>query len=358
MSLDSNPNIKDVAKVAGVSFKTVSRVLNNDKAVSEELRTRVAAAIRTTGYVPNAGARAMRSGKSGVVGFLSDVIATTPYSFEIVHGVQDALAECGLSMLMGNTGGNPEQEARQVNLFLQSRVDGIIFASMFHKEVELPEIPPGIATVTVNCFDRAGALSAVVPDDEQIGRTAAEYLIGKGHRRIAYLTLTKNIIATKLRTCGFMQAVKAAGLPAAGVSVRPSRRITSKGDEISLAGKMICELFDAPGEPTAILAANDPEAMPIMASLRRLGLSIPGDVSVLGIDDYRLICERMDPPLTSIGLPYYEMGRRAVELLLQPEEPGRDVRIERIPGPLVERESVAKPKRAPSGGKFARVMNL
>lgn len=357
MNRKKNPSIKDVAKVAEVSFKTVSRVLNDDKAVSEELRARVTEALKITGYVPNAGARNMRLGKSGVVGFLSDVITTTPYSFEIVRGVQDMLAGHGLSMLIGNTGGSPEEEARQINLFLQNRVDGIIYAAMYHREIEMPDIPEGVNLVMVNCFDSRGRYPAVVPDDEQIGRTAAEYLIGKGHRRIAYFTLTKNRVATTLRTRGFMRAVKKAGIPTKDVDVRVSRRITPKG-EFSHAREMIGEMFSKPGSPTAILAANDPEAMSIMAALHRLGIAIPGDVSVLGIDNFRLICERMEPPLTTIGLPYYEMGKQAALALLQQEGAEKKNHIERIPGPLVERESVGPPSSAVSARHFVQVVNM
>ncbi len=92
MKHHASPSIKDVAKVAGVSFKSVARVLNGEETVSDQLRDRVIDAVRKTGYIANAGARSMRSGKSGVVGFLSDVIATTPYSFDIVRGAQDELA--------------------------------------------------------------------------------------------------------------------------------------------------------------------------------------------------------------------------------------------------------------------------
>ncbi len=343
MRRSDNPSIKDVAEVAGVSFKTVSRVLNGDAGVSETLRKRVEAAVPKVGYVANAGARVLRSGRSGVVGFLSDVITTTPYSFEIVRGAQDALNERGLSMLIANTQHNPETESRQLALFLENRVRGIIYSAMFHQEVAMPKIPDDVNVVMLNCFDSLGRYPAVVPDDEQIGRTAAEYLISKGHQRIAYLTLPKQIVATPLRNKGFLEAIKKAGLPKTGINIKASRRFRPGGDEISLARELTESLFASSEAPTAILAANDPEAMPIVMTLHRLGLAIPEDVSVLGIDDYRLICERLDPPLSSIALPYYQMGRRSVERLLDSETSAP--LVERIPGPLVERQSVAEPRK-------------
>lgn len=343
MKKNGNPSIKDVATVAGVSFKTVSRVLNADPGVSEELRQRVLKAVKEVGYVANAGARAMRSGKSDVVGFISDVITTTPYSYEIVKGVQDALSSRGLSMLIANTEYDTKREAKQIAMFLENRVRGIIYASMFHRPVDMPTIPDDVDVVMVNCFDAAGRYPAVVPDDEQIGYSAAQYLIGMGHRRIAYLTLHKKLIATPLRARGFMTAVREAKLPLSGVTVKTSRRLLRDGNEMSMAREIIEELFSAAHSPTAILAANDPEAMPIVSTLQRLGLSIPGDVSVLGIDDYRLICERIDPPLSSIALPYYEMGKRGVERLFG--NTSNSLQLEKIPGPLVERQSVSSPRQ-------------
>ncbi|MDR1612123.1 MAG: LacI family DNA-binding transcriptional regulator [Planctomycetota bacterium] len=338
-----NPSIKDVARVAGVSFKTVSRVLNRDPGVSGGLRARVERAVREVGYVANAGARAMRSGKSGVVGFISDVIATTPHSYEIVKGVQDGLAKRGFSMLIANTENDPAREAGQLSMFLENRVEGVIYASMYHREVTAPDLPAEVGLVMLNCFDSLSRYPAVVPDDEQIGRLAAEHLISIGHRKIAYMTLVKDIVATPLRAKGFRDAAKAAGIPATDARMRESVRRNARGEEISRAADMVKALFASADPPTAILAGNDPEAMRIVAALHRLKLRIPGDVSVLGIDDYRLICERLDPPLSSIGLPYREMGVRAVERLFG-ADPGAEL-VERMPGPLAVRESTAPPLR-------------
>ncbi len=343
MKKNGNPSIKDVATVAGVSFKTVSRVLNADPGVSEELRQRVEKAVAKVGYVPNAGARTMRSGRSDVVGFISDVITTTPYSYEIVKGVQDALSSRGLSMLIANTEYDQEREAKQIAMFLENRVRGIIYAAMFHRSVDMPKIPNDVDVVMVNCFDAEGRYPAVVPDDEQIGYNSAKHLIDNGHERIAYLTLHKKLLATPLRSKGFMAAVKEAKLPLSGITVKASRRLLRDGSEMSMAREIIEDLFSAAKPPTAILAANDPEAMPIVSALQRLGLSIPKNVSVLGIDDYRLICERIDPPLSSIALPYYQMGRRGVERLLGGK--ADNAQVEKIPGPLIERQSVATPQQ-------------
>jgi LacI family transcriptional regulator len=346
MKRSASPSIKDVAKVAGVSFKSVARVLNGEEMVSDQLRDRVVDAVRKTGYIANAGARSMRSGKSGVVGFLSDVIATTPYSFDIIRGAQDELAARGLSMLIANTENDPAREERHINMFLENRVCGILYASMYHREVRLsPALPDNMRVIMVNCFDAGEKRPAVVPDDEQIGYTAARHLIDLGHRHIAYLTLHKSIIATPLRTKGFKRAMREAGLPAGSATVQESRRLRREGAEESRTVVLVEDMFRLPDPPTAVLAANDAEAMSIMGALHRMGVAIPDDVSVLGIDDYRLICEHMEPPLSSVALPYYEMGRRAVERLFE-ADPENGPGIERMPGPLVERKSVAAPRRS------------
>ncbi|MCC8180309.1 MAG: substrate-binding domain-containing protein, partial [Planctomycetes bacterium] len=121
-----------------------------------------------------------------------------------------------------------------------------------------------------------------------------------------------------------------------------SRRFKANGTEISTAREIVEKLMADRDPPTAILAGNDSEAMPILGALQQRGLSVPGDVSVLGIDNFELICERMEPPLTSIGLPYYEMGKLAIERLFSQDAAGP--LIERVPGPLVERDSVAAPR--------------
>ena len=184
--------IKTVAERAGVSLKTVSRVFSSPEAVADKTRALVMAAAEDLQFVPDQRARAIRSGKSGVVGLLTDVVATTPCSIEIVRGVEAALEERRMSLLIGNLE-NPLSTSKSIiRSFRAGRVDGVIYAANYHREVADFE-PLSLSGVMVNCFTRAGELPAVIPDEERGGYNVGVHLLSLGHRRIAYLTLAPDI---------------------------------------------------------------------------------------------------------------------------------------------------------------------
>lgn len=144
-------SIISVAKVAGVSNKTVSRVINGEPYVTEETRERVERAIRDLGYVPNMAARQIRSSRSNTFGIIADYVSTTPYSVDIVRGIQDWANANGKTILMANTGGASEQETKIWKMFQSHRIDGVLYVTMYHRIVD-PEIGDvGIPTVMINC---------------------------------------------------------------------------------------------------------------------------------------------------------------------------------------------------------------
>ncbi len=191
--------LRDVAEKAGVSPKTVSRVVNEDPAVSEDTRAAVLQVIRDLNYVPDHAARMMRTATSDLVGLMTDVIATTPTTFDLVRGAQTALRSAGRTMLIANSEGDRALEREFWRRFRGHKASGVIYATMYHRPLDFgtPDFERPI--VLANCFSTKGDRTAVVPDDERGGYLQAAHLLALGHRRIGLITLNPVIRATVLR---------------------------------------------------------------------------------------------------------------------------------------------------------------
>lgn len=327
--------IKTVAERAGVSLKTVSRVLTDPDTVSEKTRTKVLAAANDLNFVPDRRAQAMRSGKSGVIGLLTDVVASTPCSIDIVKGVEEALSARHMSLLIGNMENRSESSNSILRSFQAGRVEGVIYAASYHREVSGFE-PLHLPSVMVNCFNRDGSLPTVIPDEEGGGHSVGTHLVVLGHRRITYLTLSPDIEATRLRLAGLKRAFREAGLSVPDDLVVPGQSGTGGfvQQEAFAAAK---SLLTRTNRPTAIFCGNDEIAMQVYNAAAQLGISIPGDLSVVGFDDHRLFSEGLRPGLTTVALPYVQMGRLAVEVLLG----SADTKISLVECPFVQRHSTA-----------------
>jgi LacI family transcriptional regulator len=339
--------LKDVARLAGVSPKTVSRVVNNDPMVSAETRSTVERFVAELGYVPNDAARRMRTQTSRVVGFLTDVIATTPYSVDIVRGVQDELRRDGRTLLIANSGGSKDQEAEYWRLFRAQGTAGAFYATMFHREVDLSGIPFASPVVLVNCYDRKGRYPCVLPDDLAGGYEQARHLLELGHRRIGLVSLNPILRAAELRRQGIEAAHHDAGVSFDAALVRPGMD-GPIGRERLFAYEATLELMSRKKRPTAIICGHDQIALQVMSAAASLGLRVPDDLSVIGFDDQHTITEALRPALTTVALPYLEMGYKASaildELLSDSTTPNRTVQIR---CPLVVRDSCRPPKSTP-----------
>jgi len=333
--------LKDVAREAGVSPKTVSRVVNDDPAVNTKTREAVAAIIKRMHYVPDHAARMMRMSHSSVVGLMTDVVATTPYSVDIVRGTQAALREQARTMLIASTDGDPEQEQEYWQVFRAHKVAGVVYATMYHRPVDIgtPDFERGI--VLANCYSARRSHPSVVPDDEGGGYAQARHLIELGHRRIGIVSLSPVLRATVLRGAGYRTAFAEGGisydtsLDVPGFVGRPD------GGEDLVAYDATLGLLRRPDRPTAIICGNDQIAVQVYAAAATLGLSVPDDLSVMGFDDMTVITRTLRPMLTSVALPYFEIGRIAVEQLarLNRETGGVVTPQTLVPCPLVARQS-------------------
>jgi LacI family transcriptional regulator len=331
--------IKDVAQLAGVSFKTVSRVINRSPHVRDEVRQKVLRAADALEYRPHHHARHLRTQRSKVFAFMSDDVATTPFAGQIIQGAQEAAWRREMLLLTFNTAGDPALEEAAVQAALERGVEGIIFATMYHRAVQLPEAAFRLPLILVDCFARDRPARSVVPDEVQGGRVATQFLLEKGHRRIALINADPKYPAAAGRFEGYRQALERFGVPVEPGLVRTGGWWQDDGYEHALA------LLQHKAVPTAIFCASDRIAMGVYDALKEKGLRIPEDVSVIGFDNQELLAAHSRPPLTTVRIPYFEMGAWAVDQLLQgePSETRPPLEPFKLECPMVLRASVDRP---------------
>ena len=327
----------DVAHLAGVSKTTVSFVINNVESanIPPETRERVLAAVAELGYRPNVQAQGLRTQRSGLFGFISDLIAITPHAGKIIEGAQDAAWEHHKILILVNTKKDRSMERSAIEMLIDRRVEGIIYATMYHQPVILPEVLKDLPTVLLDCFSEDRSLPSVVPDEEAGGRTATEYLLRKGHHRIGFINNCDPIPATVGRLAGYRAALAAFGVPFDEQLVCVDQSSSDGG----YRGAQI--LMQLPQPPSAIFCFSDYMAMGAYDALRKLGLSVPEQVAVMGFDNQEIIAAHLYPPLTTMELPHYAMGAWAAHHLLHrienPEKP--DAIQHKIACKLIERSS-------------------
>lgn len=338
-----------MAALAGVSPTTVSHALSGTRAVRAETRERVIRAAAALGYTPNRLASGLRLQRTGVIGLASDRIATTAFAGRIVQGAQEAARERDAVLMIVDSEGDADLEARQLRSLLDHRVDGILLARMFHQQVAQPAALGTIPVVLVDATPADGwRVPAIAPDEHAIAVTAVAHLLAAGHRRIAFATTTDDAPASRGREAGFRAALDGAGLDG-------SRALIESGSSDSHGGRTAGRrLLDRPEpeRPTAVFCFNDQMAMGVYQAAAGLGLDVPGDCSVVGVDDLDLVAGALDPALTTIALPHREMGRWGMTTLLDlidGSDHGQSTATD-VPAPvhlrceLVERGSVSPPR--------------
>lgn len=334
----------DVARAAGVSRTTVSLVLNEKPGtgIPAGTRDRVRAAAAELGYRPNALAAGLRRSVTDTIGLVSDVVATTPFAGEMLRGAQEAAWAARKLITVVNTEGDPEIERAGIAEILARRMEGILYATMYYQVIERPAIPAEIPVVLLDARLADASLPSVVPDDHAGGRAAVAHLVDAGHRRIGMVQDEAGVPAAVERLQGYREVLAEAGIPF-DPGLLAFGQGNAGGGEAAAA-----ELLGRPERPTAIFCFNDRMAMGAYRAARRLGLTIPGDLSVVGYDDHEVIAAWVDPPLTTVRLPHREMGRWGMEHLLARiagEVPADAAPVQmRMPCPLVVRASVAPPR--------------
>lgn len=332
--------LADVAAEAGVSVSAASLVLNNRPSrISEETAERVREASERLGYTPDINARSLRGRRTKTIGLLSDVVVTTPFATGLVQGVQAAAWQRDHLLLIANSENDAQQERRLVEAMTARRVDAYLYALMYHQKRELPETLQG--QVVVGLDVELDGCPSFVPDEVAGAARATRHLVEHGHRRVAHIQGNSKTLASGMRRAAFDEELRGAGIDPRGRSLEMPADGASDADH---GFHLTLELMSREERPTAIFAFNDMTAVGVHRALWSLGLSVPGDVSVVGFDNLGLIVDELLPELTSVVLPHREMGRLATDAVIDLVE-GRPVAqgVQLVDCPLVVRRSVAPP---------------
>ena len=329
---DAQISMDDIARVVGVSRTTVSFVINRRTGmnISDATVDRVWAAARELGYRPNAGAQALASRKTNLLGLITDITAS-PFGGGIIHGAQSEAWDHNKLLLIVSSEGNPQIEAVGLEMLLERRVEGVIFATQSHREIELPKSVDELPTVLVHCFDAEHRFPSIVPDEFDGGSTATRRLLDAGHTRVGFINLDPGLPASIGRLAGYEAA-----LVASGVAVDPE--LVENGHATATGGYMAASaLLDLAVPPTAIFCATDRMAMGAYDAIKERGMTIPEQIAVVGYDNQDIIASYLRPPLTTVALPFEEMGSAAVRTLATWDSTHSS---QVIRGPLIERQSV------------------
>jgi LacI family transcriptional regulator len=302
--------IHDVARAVGVHASTVSRALNPQARhrVSAAVVEQIAAASRRLGYTPDVFAAGLRTRRSNTVGVLIPDIMN-PVFPPILRGIEDALATAGCTAIIANTDAEASHDALLLDRLLGRRVDGLILATARRRDAMVDRcLAEGVPLVLINrTVAGRQPVSAVVNDDEAGIGLAVVHLLGLGHRRIAHVAGPQGLSTGHARRQGFLAALKNAD---SSLIVEASAYSAAAG--IAAMAKLLAGKVRF----TAVVAANDLLALGCYDALARAGLRCPQDVSVTGFNDMPF-ADRFSPPLTTVRIQHYEMGRRAGDVLLE-----------------------------------------
>ncbi len=300
--------IFEVARSAGVSIATVSRVANGTAPVDARTEKRVRAAMERLGYHPHALARGLAARRSDTIGLLiTDIL--DPYFAEIVRGAQAQAELSGYLVLLGDASVHTAREDLLVRRLLDRRIDGLIVASSrttddYARQLRDEEIP----VVCIN--GPRGHFPHAVQIDHQAGAALAiAHLAGLGHRRIAHLTGTAGVPTQEERLAAYRAALREVGIP------YDPRLVVNGAGKLERSREATRALLALTKPPTAIFAFNDRSAIGSYQAIRDAGLRVGADVSVVGFDGI-LMAEWVDPPLTTVSQPREEMGRMAIDMLI------------------------------------------
>ncbi|MBB6591614.1 LacI family transcriptional regulator [Ralstonia solanacearum] len=339
--------IKDVAALAGVSFTTVSHVINNTRPVNAETRKRVEEAIRATRYVPSAVARSLKHRTTRTIGVLVPT-ATNPYFAELARGIEDVCAAAGYSVILCNSDDDPRKQRDYLRVLMEKRIDGLIVSSAGPDTALIDALSESALPVVMVDRPTEGILADQVQIDHEEGAyLATRHLVELGHRRIACISGPSTLSVTAGRLAGFHRALREAGVPEQSTGV-------SEGDFTSPGGyRAARELLTTGERPTAIFASNDLMGIGALRAAAELGISVPRELSIIGFDDIEL-SRYVYPALSTVGQSIRQLGETTASTLLEhltdnaarhhqpvPEAPRRIV----LPPRLSLRESTAEPAR-------------
>lgn len=330
-------DIREVAEQAKVSIATVSRTINNVPTVNPRLAKRVWQVIRELNYIPNPQARALVSGRSGILGLIVSEI-TNPFFPELIQGFEDVCLENGYEILVSSTNYEPERMARCIRRMLQRKAEGVAIMTFGIEEPLLGQLTDrNIPMVFVDVGPGGPGVSTVDVDYHKGIRQGVQHLAALGHRQIGFISGPRRLHSAQSRIAAFTRSMEECGL-----KLNPAWMV--EGDHTLEGGMRALETLLATGElPTAIMCSNDMTAIGVLHKAYRAGVRVPLDLSVIGFDDVHL-AEVMIPPLTSIRMSRTDLARAAVSALrahIEGTNPGRGFQVDTQ---LVVRETTDYPR--------------
>ncbi|WP_231494894.1 LacI family DNA-binding transcriptional regulator [Cellulomonas sp. KRMCY2] len=327
------PTLRDVATLAGVSVATASKALNGRANVHPETRRRVIEAADRVSFTPNSLAQAIVAGQTGTVGLLTNDLVGR-FSLPILMGAEDAFGGGKMSVLLCDAREDAIREQHHLRALLGRRVDGlIVVGSTTDPRTTLGRLPIPVVYAYAPSTDPHDA--SVIPDNVNAGALAVEHLVATGRRRIAHISGEVQYSAAQDRAKGALAALTAAGLDLAGATVRFGSWTEAWGRAATHT------LLDQNPDVDAILCGSDQIARGVLDVLRDRGIDVPGQVAVMGFDNWHIMTSGARPPLTSIDMNLEMLGRRAAQLLVDAMNGTTTTGVETMPCRLVVRGSTA-----------------
>jgi LacI family transcriptional regulator len=329
--------IYEVAREAGVSTATVSRVVNDRRHVRESTRRRVEDAMSRLGYVANRQARGLAGGRSKVIGLLVHELGSS-YFTQIIRGIDGAVVSVGYDLMLYTTHAHQEAETRHARELASSPVDGLIFVLAVDPSEYVDHLRrQGMPFVLLDHSHDIPGTTLVAAANRSGARDGIDHLIELGHRRIGFITGTPDVSSARERLAGYKEALHRADIPF-------DRKLVVEGDFLEERGAMATrELLALEQPPTAIFTSADTAAFGAIRAIRAAGLTVPGDISVMGFDDIPE-ASIVTPQLTTVRQPLLEMGATAVRLLQRlMDEPDATPRRTELATELVVRGTTAPP---------------
>lgn len=305
-------SLTEVAKKAGVSIATVSRVINNNVNVNPETRAKVEHAIKALRYKPNRVAKRLRykHTSSNLLGVLIPDIQN-PFYVEVLRGIEDVAYSHKYALIMCNFSQDEKKEQLYLDILQSESIDGLIAApANEHDQKVVDLVKDGLPIV---CVDRGLAdvdVDVVLVENRNGAFSAVDHLAKKGYKRIAYISGMSKIPSSRQRERGYLDALAANGLPVV-------KELMKYGDSSHMSGMRLCEeLLEMGAPPDAIFTGNNLITLGALETIHRKGLKIPSEVAIVGFDDMYW-ANSLNPPLTAVRQPAYEIGKRSAELLIQ-----------------------------------------
>ncbi|MBS4179505.1 LacI family DNA-binding transcriptional regulator [Lederbergia citrea] len=302
------PTIYDVAKEAGVSIATVSKVINNTGKMRDSTRENVKEAMLRLNYQPSLMASALTGKGTETLGLLVPDISN-PFFSEMARTIEDRAHESGMSVIMCSTDENPEKEKKYLELLQRKQVDGFIVASSFQDKNLLKGLKKlRIPLVMLTQDDIGLDVTSVSVDDFKGGYEATSHLITAGHRNIAIIA--ENANSSKMRIYGYREAHAEHGLICSEENIFQTTASITNGKEC------LKEMVQKENVPTAIFACNDLIAIGVIQGAKELGLKVPEDLSIVGFDN-TILATTTVPALTTVAQPITEMGNKVVDVIIE-----------------------------------------